>query len=365
MEETDEQGPDEDTRDPDDGPQPDREEEPEEEEEPAEGSVGESVALSPALEQQIQERVEEGHEVQKETPPYVEVIGFELEALNEAKKNWTPDMVVTTPYEAWNEVCGDEGGKAGLARGWHILLAGNTGMGKSLIAINLVAHAVKQGEKVGVISLEMSKPQLITRYMAVHTGKRITNLEWGPLYDEPTALEANEMLEENYEENGGLLLTNERPISRLDDILASMLYLYEYRGCRAFVTDYLQLAWTGNAENMSDRIMEVSHSVRQTAVDIGAVSIGVSQFNRATSTSKESPAIQGMMGGSSLENDGDQVMLLDHTTYKDTGNHAAIIKLLAAKNRHGSCGEIPLMWDYNTLRATQCDAREFEEGADD
>ena len=300
------------------------------------------------------------HLAEQETPPYVEALGYELKALNEAKKNWTADMVVATPYSAWNAVCGDEGGGTGLARGWHIMLAGNTGMGKSLVAINLVSHAVQKGEKVGVISLEMSKPQLLTRYMAIHTGKTIRNLEWGPRYDEPTALEANEMLETNYEENGGVLLTNERPISTLEDIISSMRYLHEFRGCSCFVTDYLQLAWTGNAEKMSDRIMEVSHSVRSTAVELGAVSIGVSQFNRATSGSKDKPTVQGMMGGSALENDGDQVMLLDHTSYKETGAHQAMIKLLAAKNRHGSCGEIPLMWDYNTLRARQCDAREFE-----
>ena len=66
------------------------------------------------------------------------------------------------------------------------------------------------------------------------------------------------------------------------------------------------------------------------------------------------------MGGSALENDSDMVMLLDHTTYKETGRHQAMIKLLAAKNRHGSWGEIPLMWDFSTLRARQCASREFE-----
>ncbi len=233
-------------------------------------------------------------------------------------------------------------------------------MGKSLLAINFAAGAIRDGEKVGIISLEMSKPQLITRYLSIFTGKGIRKLEWGRSYDEPTAVEAKELVEENYEENGGTLLTNERQISKLPDILASMRYLHEYRNVKVFVTDYLQLAWTGNAENLHDRITEVSHEVRNQASLLGAVSIGVSQFNRSTSTSKESPAIQGMMGGSSLENDGDQVLLLDHSTYKDTGDHQAMIKLLVAKNRHGSLGEVPLMWDYNTLRATQCDSREFE-----
>ncbi len=300
------------------------------------------------------------HLVEKDTPPYVDALGYELEMLNRQKLDWTSDMVLTTPYEAWNVVCGDEGGLTGLARGWHVMVAGNTGMGKSLVAINLAAHAVKSGEKVGIISLEMSKPQLMTRYLAIHTGKEIRKLEWGPRYEEATALEANALVEENHEEKGGILITNDRRVSNLEDILASMAYLHEYRGVTAFVTDYLQLAWTGNAEKMSDRITEVSHAIQGMAADLGVVSIGVSQFNRATSGSGDSPKVQGMMGGSALENDSDQVLLLDHTTYKETGRAQAMIKLLVAKNRHGSCGEIPLMWDYTTLRATQCDAREFE-----
>ena len=321
--------------------------------------------MPPDMEAQLAVYREARHLVEQDTPPYVDALGYELELLNRQKLDWTSDMVLTTPYEAWNGVCGDEGGLTGLARGWHVMVAGNTGMGKSLVAINLAAHAVKKGEKVGIISLEMSKPQLMTRYLAIHTGKAIRNLEWGPRYDEPTALEANALVEENHEENGGILITNDRRVSNLEDILASMSYLHEFRGVTAFVTDYLQLAWTGNAEKMSDRITEVSHAIQGTAADLGVVSIGVSQFNRATSGSTEQPKVQGMMGGSALENDSDQVLLLDHTSYKETGRAQAMIKLLVAKNRHGSCGEIPLMWDYTTLRATQCDAREFERDDDD
>jgi len=380
MEQTDEQGPDEDgppgwhgnepwPEEEDAGSGSEAEEPPEEEADqgPTVGSVirvSTPGQLSPEQELSLTKYREERHLAEQDTPPYVDALGYELHALNQAKLDWTSDMVLTTPYAAWNSVCGDEGGLTGLARGWHVMVAGNTGMGKSLVAINLAAHAVKKGEKVGIISLEMSKPQLMTRYLAIHTGKAIRNLEWGPRYDEPTALEANEMVEENHEENGGILITNDRRVSNLEDILASMAYLHEYRGVTAFVTDYLQLAWTGNAEKMSDRITEVSHAIQGTAADLGVVSVGVSQFNRATSGASEKPKVQGMMGGSALENDSDQVMLLDHTSYKETGRSQAMIKLLVAKNRHGSCGEIPLMWDYTTLRATQTDAREFERDDD-
>jgi KaiC/GvpD/RAD55 family RecA-like ATPase len=374
MEQTDEQGPDEgppgwhsdepwpEEEDAGSGDEAEAPAEEPPEEEPAEGRpTGRSVSrLSPEQELDLTLYRENRQLAEQNSPPYVDALGFELELLNRAKLEWTSDLVLTTPYAAWNSVCGDEGGLTGLARGWHVMVAGNTGMGKSLVAINLAAHAVKSGEKVGIISLEMSKPQLMTRYLAIHTGKEIRKLEWGPRYDEETALEANALVEENHEEKGGILITNDRRVSNLEDIIASMQYLHEFRGVTAFVTDYLQLAWTGNAEKMSDRITEVSHAIQGTAADLGVVSIGVSQFNRQTSGSGDKPKVQGMMGGSALENDSDQVLLLDHTTYKETGMSQAMIKLLVAKNRHGSCGEIPLMWDYTTLQARQTDAREFE-----
>ena len=304
--------------------------------------------------------VEETEDAKSETPVFVEVLGHELDALNAAKLG--PIDAVPTPYPAWNRVCRDEGGGVGLARGWHVLIAGNTGMGKSLLAINVASHAIKAGEKVGIISLEMSKAQLITRYMAIFSGEKIRRLEWGMNYREDVADNAKAMLEENHDRNGGVLLTNQRPISKLSDIIGAMKSLYEIQGCKYFVTDYLQLAWAGNAQNIHDRITEVSHAIRSTAVDLKVISVGVSQFNRATSGSKERPVVQGMMGGSALENDSNQVLLLDHSTYEDTGD-GALIKLLVAKNRHGSSGEIPLSWDYRTLRAVEVDPREFEEGA--
>jgi replicative DNA helicase len=304
-------------------------------------------------------------EIQQEAadaaPEFVQVLGYELSLLEQAKL--APLDVVATPYPTWNRICRDEGGGKGLARGWHILIGGNTGLGKSLLAINLAVHAVKQGEKVAFISLEMSKAQCMTRYMAIFSGGAIRKLEWGSGYDKETAYTATSLIEENHQRNGGLLLTNERVVSKLSDIVAAMRYLHEYEGCSYFITDYMQLAWAGNAQNIHERITEVSHAIRGQAVDLRAVSIGVSQFNRNVSGDTKSPIIQGLMGGSALENDSNQVMLLDHSTYQETGESSAIIKLLAAKNRHGGRGEVPLMWDYTTLRAREVDEREFEEGA--
>ena len=98
------------------------------------------------------------------TPPVVKftpLLGGTLDALLERKQ--APVDAVPTPIPAWNRVCHDEGGGLGLARGWNVTVAGNTGHGKSLLALNIGASAIRHGERVAFHSIEMSLMQLTTQ----------------------------------------------------------------------------------------------------------------------------------------------------------------------------------------------------------
>jgi replicative DNA helicase len=92
------------------------------------------------------------------------------------------------------------------------------------------------------------------------------------------------------------------------------------------------------------------------------VMVGLSQFNRETSKNKERPQIQGLMGGSPLENDSDQVVLLNHAKVEKRG-HFTDTEALLAKNRHGPAADIPVMWDYRTLTLTEAHGDAYEEHA--
>src|SRR5690606_23322524 len=88
-----------------------------------------------------------------------------------------------------------------------------------------------------------------------------------------------------------------------------------------------------------------------------------SQYNRSTSAQKEDrPSPQSLMGGSALENDSVQVLLLDHTQYTKDGEFADTV-LLLAKNRHGPTLDIPIRWDYSTL--TMMEREVVTDGSDD
>ncbi len=285
--------------------------------------------------------------------PYEAMIGKSLERLLETKKQ--PIDAVPMPLPGWNRACRGAGGGVGVARGWLVLAASLTGFGKSLIASNMAATAIKFGERPTYISLEMDCDEVETRTLAISAGVPVSQLEQGAYFNEETFRRASHHMEETYERTGGYILVNSAPIYKLDDILDSIRYNHEVHGSRFFLIDYLQLAWAGDEGTMLKQITEVSHAVRRITKDLRITTVGFSQFNRETSKNrKDPPTINGLMGGSPLENDAVQIALIDHTRFEKgerlDGSPFSRTVLDLQKNRHGPQPEMGIEWDYKTLR---------------
>lgn len=266
-----------------------------------------------------------------------------------------PVDAVPTPFATWNWHCRDDGGGVGLARGWHVTLAGNTGTGKSLLGLNCAATAIEAGERVGFLSIEMSEAQVATRLYAILTGTDVRELERGDHYSRNAAQAVERRVAEIAERTGGAFYVNRRPIFDVESVVGLARYFHESKGCGYFVTDYLQLLAARDADTLFAQVSNVSARLREFAKQLGVVSLGLSQFNRSTSADySRSPHVQGLMGASSLENDADQVVLLDHSRYKRLEDErSALTWALLAKNRHGGQGDIPIEWDYRTLRVRE------------
>lgn len=274
-----------------------------------------------------------------------------LETLIASKS--APVTAVPTMLPTWNTACRDEGGGVGLARGWHVIVAGQPGAGKSTFALNLVDAAMRAGERACFLSLEMSQVQLLTRLLAVSSGMNVRRFEHGSSFDPAVARTAATELIATLERTGGALYVNRQPVASLDGVVRAMQRHHERHQCRVFVVDYVQLCWARSASNLFEQVQEISHTIRGLAAGQGLVSIALSQFNRETSSNRaSSPTPQGLMGGSVLENDADQVVLLDHSAHTRAGM-TATGKVLVAKNRHGPQLEIPVRWDYQALRVRE------------
>ena len=269
---------------------------------------------------------------------------------------------VPTPFESLNRECRDEGGGVGLARGWYDTFGANTGTGKSLLALNFAARAIEHGEQVAFLSIEMSRTQVATRLYAIITGTDVRELERGGSFSPDAAKQAAFRIAELRERTGASFYMNLRPIFRLDAVQGLMTYFHQSKGCRFFIVDYLQLLGTRDADTLYAQVSNVSARVREFANQLNVIAIGISQFNRQTSSNyADRPQIQGLMGGSSLENDSDQVVLLDHTRVQhNKESRTTRTWMLLEKNRHGGRGNIPIEWDYRTLRVRE--AKPDEEG---
>jgi replicative DNA helicase len=264
-----------------------------------------------------------------------------------------PVDAVPTPLASWNKHCRDDGGGVGLARGWHVTIGANTGYGKSIFSLNCAATAIEHGEHVGFVSLEMSRAQVATRLYAILTKTPVRSLERGETFSPDEAKRVARTVAEIQERTGGAFLVNDRPMYEIDAMLSLMRLFHEEHGCRFFVVDYIQLAGARDFKTLLEQVTNVSSHVREFAKAHNVVTMGLSQFNRETSKDFEHPPTpQGLMGGSPIENDSDQVLLLDHSRYQRNGDRADTCVILG-KNRHGSQGEIPVEWDYLTLRVRE------------
>jgi replicative DNA helicase len=297
-------------------------------------------------------------------PPAVAFDSITGDTLNQMlAEKLAPVDAVPTPLELWNKVCGSSGGGVGIARGWLVTIGANTGTGKSLIGINLAARAIEHGETVTFISLEMGRSELATRLLSVVSGESVVELEQGPAFNQEAYKRAARCLDETRERTGGHVLVNRRPLSKMSDVAACIKHHAEVSGSSTFVMDYIQLASVSNMASIHDRIEAVSHQLRELTQQLHVRMVTLSQFNRQTSANRaERPISQGLMGGSAIENDSHQVLLFDHSRFTRSGN-LADTWLIIDKNRVGGVCDIPVQWDFRTLRLTQrtISIREAEE----
>ena len=188
----------------------------------------------------------------------------------------------------------------------------------------------------------MSQQEVLTRLMSIYSGQETRNLEHGRKFS-PEAWDA---ATEALQEASGSIRVNPEPISRLDQI-ASAIERYHDEGCRTFIIDYLQLAWVKSAETMFHQITEVSHTIRGLAQKHRVLTIGLSQVNRQVSLGGELRK-EGLMGGSSLENDAEMVFLIGKQERDGEGSFKSEVKV--DKNRHGPNVDFAMILDTKTLQ---------------
>ncbi|TMG38491.1 MAG: replicative DNA helicase [Chloroflexi bacterium] len=238
-----------------------------------------------------------------------------------------------------------------------ILIAGRPGLGKTSLALNVVANAaVDQRKTCAVFSMEMSEMQVVQRLISMLAEIDGNRMRRGRLsQQEFVAISAaSGRLQQApifVEESSRLTVT---------DILAKSRRLQAERGLDLVVIDYLQLI--EGAEEDENRVLEVariSRALKAIARELEVPVIAVSQLSRQIEQRGTEPMLSDLRESGALEADADLVMFLWQKDRKD--REESVVRLKLAKHRNGPTGDFDLHFQSELTRFR--DLGETREGA--
>ncbi|TRZ98376.1 MAG: replicative DNA helicase [Rhodocyclaceae bacterium] len=232
---------------------------------------------------------------------------------------------------------------SGLQPGDMIVIAGRPSMGKTAFALNIAEHVgVELRLPVAIFSLEMSGPQIATRFLSsvaridqskLRTG-RLTDDEWdrmtvalGKLHEAPIHID----------ETGAINST---------DLRARARRLHRHFGkLGLIIIDYLQLMSSNrDGENRATEISEISRSIKALAKELQVPIVALSQLSRKVEERNDKrPLMSDLRESGAIEQDADIIVMMYREEYykpdtQDKGKAEANI----GKHRNGPVGMVPL-----------------------
>jgi replicative DNA helicase len=264
-----------------------------------------------------------------------------------ADENWRPielmherrELVTGLPtgFASLNEYT------SGLQPSDLIVVAARPGMGKTSFALNIAQHAgMREGKKVGVFSLEMSKEQLFLRLLTglarvdahrLRTG-RLTKEEWARITVAFGELATAQIF---IDDTAGATALEMRAKSRR---------LKMEQGLDLIVIDYLQLMRSrGQHENRNQEISDISRSLKELAKELNVPVIAISQLSRAPEQrgGDRRPQLSDLRESGAIEQDADVVMFIyREEVYKPTEENRGRAQIILAKQRNGPIGTLDM-----------------------
>ncbi|OAA83077.1 replicative DNA helicase [Clostridium ljungdahlii] len=233
---------------------------------------------------------------------------------------------------------------SGFQKGDMVLVAARPSMGKTTFALNIAEYAaLREGKKIAMFSLEMSKEQLAYKLLCSEAHVDMLNLRTGNLEDKDW---------ENIARASGplaaakIFIDDTAGISIME-MRSKCRRLKMEHGIDMIVVDYLQLMSGGKgSENRQQEVSEISRSIKALAKEMECPVIALSQLSRAPEARTDHrPMLSDLRESGSIEQDADIVMFLYRDEYydKDTEDKN-VAECIIAKQRNGPTGTVKLAW---------------------
>lgn len=241
---------------------------------------------------------------------------------------------------------------SGLKPGDMIVLAARPSMGKTALALCVSQNvSLRFGKKVGFLSLEMSKEQLVDRMFASLMGVDSWKLHKGKLNEEEWGRTGGVMDELSKAE----LFIDDSVGSSVTEVRAKARRLQMEHGLDLLIVDYLQLMSSENQNWQGNRVQEIgeiSRSLKALARELRIPVIALSQLSRAVENRPgKIPQLSDLRESGAIEQDADVVMMMYREDYyEEDSNRPGVTDIFIRKNRNGPTGRVELMFKKEQMR---------------
>lgn len=225
----------------------------------------------------------------------------------------------------------------GLKAGQMIVVAGRPAMGKTTLAMNVAADvAINQRRPVLVVSLEMTKTQLMDRLLAAVGGIPLPSLKTGECASDYSA----ELAAATLRLRDAPICVSDVPVMTMPRIRSiARRQAHRMGGLGLVVIDYLGLM-EGEGKGRTEDVTAMSRQIKLLARELECPVIVLSQLNRGCESRPDKrPVLSDLRESGAIEQDADIVMFV----YRDEVYHPntqdkGIGEILIRKNRDGEIG---------------------------
>lgn len=251
-----------------------------------------------------------------------------------------PLPVVTMGLESFDRTMMSWGMGRGLVRGTYAIVGGASNVGKTQYGLSMARNAANNGERAGVVSLDMKKADALLRLHQALVPE-IPNDRWRPDRWKP---EYGTMLKDGLvrwrKSVKGELGLNAMKTGDVDAVVEEIHKGID-AGVTFFVIDHLQKVSVRGVRSPADRAEVISEALDNICDEYEVTILGLSQLNREASRDRQRvPIMQDLLGGTSLESNTQVVIMLDHSRYErdEERPHLGRTWLMLDKNQQGPKG---------------------------
>lgn len=237
---------------------------------------------------------------------------------------------------------------AGMHSGDLAIVAARPSMGKTSWVLNAAQNAaIDHSVPVAIFSLEMSKEQLVQRFLCSEARVDASRLRTGRL----SAEEMQRLARAAGLLNVAPIWIDDSPGTTVLEMRAKARRLKSDEAIGLLVIDYLQLmsGGKGRDDSRTQEVSEISRGLKALARELEIPVIALSQLSRAPEQRQDKrPMLSDLRESGSIEQDADMVMFLFREEYYlrpeevEERGAAGKAELILAKHRNGPTGLVNL-----------------------